>query len=328
MTEGGEKGTGAVAADESDCHGALERAVGGYCRHLASVRRLSANTVRAYRADLLAYAAWARREGVDPLGVTHAELRRYLAELAQAGYSTRTRSRRLSALRGLYRWMSREGLCGDEAVTALASPRLARTLPHTMSDADVNVLLATCDTTKPAGVRDRAFLELLYASGARISEVSALDVDDVDLAQGQVRLFGKGSKERVVPLYEAALAWLRRYLEDARPSLVRPGGDGGEALLLSTRGNRMSADALRSDFERHVAAAGLDSSLTPHAMRHTFATELLDGGADLRSVQELLGHESLSTTQIYTHLSVDRLRAAARAAHPRAGHSPTRKPQL
>lgn len=326
---GGARERGAASVeDEPGCPRSLERAVAGYCRHLASVRRLSDNTVRAYRADLLSYAAWARREGVDPLDVTHAELRRYLAELAQAGYSTRTRARRLSALRGLYRWMSREGLCGGEAAAALASPRLARTLPHTMSDADVNALLATCDTTTPAGMRDRAFLELLYASGARVSEVSGLDVGDVDLARGQVSLFGKGSKERIVPLYDVALEWVRRYLEEARPSLVRPGGSGGEALLLSTRGNRMSADALRSSFERHVAAAGLDSSLTPHAMRHTFATELLDGGADLRSVQELLGHESLSTTQIYTHLSVDRLRAAASAAHPRASRGPTRKPQL
>lgn len=331
MRAGGETGTAdgeAAAGGPDDGHRALERAVGGYCRHLSSVRHLSENTVRAYRADLLAYAAWARREGVDPLRVTHAELRRFLAELARAGYSTRTRARRLSSLRGLYHWMAREGLCGDEAAAALSSPRLARVLPHTMSDADVGALLDTCDPATPAGVRDRAFLELLYASGARVSEVSGLDVGDVDLAQAQVSLFGKGAKERVVPLYETALSWLRRYLEEARPALVRPGGSGGEALLLSTRGNRMSADALRTCFERHVAAAGLDGSLTPHSMRHTFATELLDGGADLRSVQELLGHESLSTTQIYTHLSVDRLRAAARAAHPRAGHGPTRKPQL
>ncbi|MBM6774122.1 tyrosine recombinase XerC [Olsenella profusa] len=295
----------------------MAAAVDGYCRHLSSVRGLSENTVRAYRSDLLAYAAWARRTGVNALAVTHAEFRRYLAELTRAGYSARTRARHLSALRGLYRWMEREGVCGAGVVDALASPRLSRTLPRTMSDADVVALLSTCDAATPVGVRDRAFLELLYASGARVSEVSGLDVGDVDLAGARVSLFGKGSKERVVPLYETALSWVRRYLEEARPRLVRPGGTGGRALLLSTRGNRMSADALRTCFERHVAAAGLDASLTPHAMRHTFATELLDGGADLRSVQELLGHESLSTTQIYTHLSVERLRDAARSAHPR-----------
>lgn len=295
----------------------LEGHAARYCEHLARVRGLSANTVRAYRADLAAFAAWCRRTGTRPLGITHRELRAYLAELARAGYSPRTVNRHLSALRGLYRWMEREGACGSEAAAAVASPKVPRSLPRTMSDADVSALLATCDET-PEGVRDRALLELLYATGARVSEAAALRVGDVDLAAGQARLFGKGSKERIVPLYDAAVAWVRRYLEDARPELAARGRRGTEALFLSARGNPMSADALRTRFERHVALAGLDPALTPHAMRHTFATELLSGGADLRSVQELLGHESLSTTQVYTHLSVDRLRQAAERSHPRS----------
>lgn len=295
----------------------LERGAADYCSHLGEVRLLSPNTVRGYREDFEAFVSWARREGVAPLSLTNRELRAYLSELSRAGYSVRTISRRLSALRGLYRWMLREGRCPSAAVAAVTSPKLSKTLPRTMSDADVRVLLETCAGGDPVDLRDRAFLELLYATGARISEVAGLSVSDVDSASAQVRLFGKGSKERVVPLYESALDCVALYLERGRPHLVRDGRTT-DALFLSTRGNAMSADALRTRFKRRVAEAGLDPSLTPHAMRHTFATELLGGGADLRSVQELLGHESLATTQIYTHLSVDRLKDAAKAAHPRS----------
>lgn len=295
----------------------LDEAIADWCAHLASVRRLSANTVRSYRQDLGSFSAWVRREGVAPLTLTHRELRGYLAELSRAGYAPTTVARRLSALRGLYRWMLREGRCPSAAVAAVASPKLSKTLPRTMSDSDADALIATCAGDDPVDLRDGAFLELLYATGARISEAAGLEVGSVDFARRQVTLFGKGSKERIVPLYERALDSLRAYLERGRPALLRAGRPT-QALFLSTRGNPMTADALRARFERRVAEAGLDPSLTPHAMRHTFATELLSGGADLRSVQELLGHESLSTTQIYTHLSVDRLRDVALAAHPRA----------
>ena len=278
-----------------------------FVTYLSSVRNLSENTVRAYRTDLDAYCDWVEREGVRPLEVTHRQLRRFLGELSRARYATKTINRHLSAVRALYRWLVHEGLTDKDSAAAVASPKLARTLPKTMSDADASALMETCDTSDIVGIRDRAFLELLYASGARISEVSGLDVRDVDLASAQARLFGKGSKERI-----------GTYLREARPQLAaRAKGTPTQALFVSTRGNRMSANALRSCFERHAGLAGLDGSLTPHAMRHTYATELLAGGADMRSVQELLGHASLSTTQIYTHLSVDRLRDAARQAHPR-----------
>lgn len=297
---------------------ALERAIPAFCDHLAAVRNLSPHTVRGYRCDLEAYLAWARRRGVAPLTASHRELRAYLAELTRAGYSPRTVNRHLSSLRGLFRWMSREGLCDDGTVAALASPKVPRSLPRTMSDADAGALLDSCLADGPVGLRDRAFLELLYATGARVSEMASLRVGDLDFARGQARLFGKGSKERIVPVYESALDWARRYLDEGRPDLAARGDAAGEALFLSTRGNPMSADALRTVFERRVRQAELDGALSPHAMRHTFATELLGGGADLRSVQELLGHESLSTTQVYTHLSVERLREAAARAHPRA----------
>lgn len=318
MSEGATDGLSPEARSRADELDLLDSQIGGFCAHLATVRNLSTNTVRAYRCDLEAFREWAAREGVRPLSISHRELRSYLSELARAGYSSRTVNRHLSALRGLYRWMSRAGVCDGAAVAAVASPKVARALPATMSDAEAERLLATCDGGDPTSLRDRAFLELLYATGARVSEMAGLCVPDVDVPRAQVRLFGKGSKERIVPVYASALDWATRYLDEARPELAACARRASDALFLSTRGNPMSADALRTVFERRVAQAGLDPRLTPHAMRHTYATELLGGGADLRSVQELLGHESLSTTQVYTHLSVERLRDAAARAHPRA----------
>lgn len=290
-----------------------------FVSYLRGVRNLSENTVRAYETDLEAFCTWAQREGVVGYTASHRQLRRYLAELTRAGYSTRTVNRHLSAIRGLYKWLLSEGITTSDAAAALASPKIAKTLPRTMGDSDVNALVETCDKATTEGLRDAALIELLYATGARISEISRLDVGDIDFAQAQVSLFGKGSKERVVPIYQRALAVVRDYLEQSRPLLAarKRGAEKTCALFVSTRGNRMSADALRTVFERHVALAGIDVGVTPHAMRHTYATELLSGGADLRSVQELLGHESLATTQIYTHLSVERLKEATRQAHPR-----------
>lgn len=290
-----------------------------YLSYLSGVRNFSENTVRAYATDIEAYLAWVRREGVTAASISHRSLRRYLAELTRAGYSTRTVNRHLSAIRGLYKWLVSQGRVTGDAAAALASPKIAKTLPRTMSDSDVDALLDTCDASTLEGLRDQAIIELLYATGARISEISRLNVADIDPAQAQVRLFGKGSKERVVPVYERALAVLRQYVQQARPALCarRKRGEATGALFVSVRGNRMTADALRTCFERHVRLAGIESGVTPHAMRHTYATELLSGGADLRSVQELLGHESLATTQIYTHLSVERLKEATRQAHPR-----------
>ena len=298
----------------------FESYVDDFVTYLAHVRRLSPNTVRAYQTDLEAYVAWTHREGVAPLEVSHRQMRRYLAELTRAGYSPKTINRHLSAIRMLYRWLIHEGITDKDCAAAIASPKLAKSLPRTMTDGDARAILATCEGDDAESVRDRAVIELMYATGARISEVSALNVRDVDLRQRQVRLFGKGSKERIVPIYSEAARAIESYLATARPELaaLRKRGRPTGALFLSTRGSRMSADALRTRFEGHAAEAGLGTDITPHAMRHTFATELLSGGADLRSVQELLGHESLATTQIYTHLSVDRLKDATRQAHPRS----------
>ena len=288
-----------------------------YLEHLRAGRLASDNTLKAYGEDLGDLSSWLSGHGARACALDRDSLRSYLGDLVRAGYAERTINRRLSAIRGTYLWLARMGEPVRAGAAAIEGRRQPRTLPRTMSDAEASRLIDSCDGSA-AGLRDRALLELLYGTGARISEASALDVASVDLEACQVRLFGKGSKERIVPLYASATSAISAYLTDGRPRLVRPGGET-DALFISSRGNRMSAAALRDRFERHVLLAGLDSGLTPHSMRHTFATELLSGGADLRSVQELLGHESLSTTQIYTHLSVERLKAAARGAHPRSG---------
>ena len=295
----------------------FEQLAAEFIAYEADVRNLSANTIRAYRIDLAAFLAWTRREGVDPLGASHSELRTWLGELSRAGYASSTVNRHLSALRSLYRWICERDTTKANAAALVASPKQPQRLPKTMSDADVVALVAACGTDA-AGLRDAAMVELLYATGARISEGSRLDLKDVDFMQRQVRLFGKGAKERIVPVHARALDATRAYLAYARPIFVQHSHAPTAALLLSARGQRMSPDALRRRFAVLVARSGLDPALTPHALRHTFATELLAGGADLRTVQELLGHESLSTTQIYTHLSSRRLKEATLLAHPRA----------
>jgi integrase/recombinase XerD len=295
--------------------------VTSYVRYLSGVDGFSAHTVKAYEADLRQYCDWVAREGIMPLDVTHRELRRWLAEFSSSHYCVSTIDRHLSSVKGLYRWLVHEGLTDKDCAAALVGPKRDQTLPHTMSAEEVERLVSSCDMATDQGLRDRCFLELLAATGARISEISGLDVPDYDASRRQIRLFGKGSKERIVPVYEMAVALCERYLKEARPRLLaharRPNCDTA-AFFISSRGHRMSAAALRRSFERHVRKAELDPALTPHAMRHTYATELLAGGADMRSVQELLGHADLATTQIYTHVSIDRLKDATRKAHPRA----------
>lgn len=297
----------------------VEELLDGFLTYLADVRRLSAHTVRAYQTDLESYLGWCEQNGTNPLSITQRRLRAYLANMTRARYADKTINRRLSSLRTFYGWLVREEVLELNPAASIPGRKLPKTLPKTMVDEDVRRILEACEEGTAEGLRDRAFIELLYASGARISEVAGLKPEDIDFSQGQVRLFGKGSKERIVPLYAVALAAIGAYLQEGRPELVRrrKGMGSARALFVSARGNDMTAGALRTRFERLVKLAGVDGTVTPHAMRHTFATELLTGGADLKAVQELLGHESLATTQIYTHLSVERLKAATRQAHPR-----------
>ena len=308
------------AQEREDNQHEAQMLVEGYLGFLANVRRLSSHTVQAYQSDLRCFMDWCEREGVSPLEATRIDLRKYMAYLRQSDYANKTINRRISALRSYYTWVEREGKGNAAAAMSLKGRKMPKTLPKTMTDDDVTRLMDTCDVSNLEGLRDRAFLELLYATGARISEVAALCPEDVDLESKQVLLFGKRAKERIVPIYDLAAKVLSDYLREARPQLVAAGHMHGftPMLFVSTRGNGMSADALRRVFHKHMTMAGLDPRIAPHAVRHTFATELLTGGADLKSVQELLGHESLSTTQIYTHLSIEGLKQAAQLAHPRA----------
>lgn len=295
------------------------RMVCNYVLYLSEVRRLSRHTARAYNTDLQEYLDWCEREGVIPLEATRRQLRGYLAYMGRSGYADKTINRRLSSLKSFYMWVEREGMGTADSVAMLKGRRLSKMLPKTLTDDDISRLLDTCDKTTAEGMRDLAFIEMLYATGARISELATLEPSHIDYELGQVRIFGKRAKERIVPVYDVALKAVSVYVERARPTLVaaRREGEPARTLFVSTRGNEMSGDALRKTFHTHMRLAGLDDTITPHGIRHSFATELLSGGADLKAVQELLGHESLATTQIYTHLSIDRLKSATRQAHPR-----------
>ena len=287
-----------------------------YLTHLRVERAASPQTVRAYSADLKRYLEWAERTGVDPITLTHRRMRLYLGEMDRAGYARRTVARRLSSVRSLFAYLVAEGLVASDPSSVLATPKIPSRLPNVIPDDALRALLEAPDPSKPSGLRDRAVLELLYATGARVSEVVGLRVSDLDFAQGQVRLFGKGAKERIVPVYEVALAAVKAYLRDGRPELVRTAAQ--DHLFLSSRGAALSADAVRRLFRRYATVAGATAGISPHSMRHTFATHLVEAGADLRTVQELLGHVALSTTQIYTHLSMKRLQDVHGKAHPRA----------
>ncbi|WP_246061596.1 tyrosine recombinase XerC [Lapillicoccus jejuensis] len=298
-----------------------EAVVRDFERHLRSERGRSEHTTRAYLGDVRHLLAWAQESaGVQRVGeLSLADLRAWLADLSRAGAARTTVARRAAAARTFLRWATRTGRIPTDPSLRLTAPRRHRTLPGVLRAQEAAELLdvasVAADDDDPLHVRNRAVLELLYASGIRVGELVSLDVDDVDLREGLVRVLGKGAKERTVPFgvpaREALQAWLGR-----RSELVREGS--GPALFLGRRGRRVDARQVRELVHvllRHVPDA---PDLGPHGLRHSAATHLLEGGADLRMVQELLGHASLATTQIYTHVSVDRLRRSYEQAHPRA----------
>ena len=296
-----------------------------YGRALQVEYNASEHTVRAYMTDLDSFFMWCERNKVNPCAADHRNLRAYLGELDSARYARTTINRHLSALRGYYRWLNVCGELTNDPASVLQGPKQNRHLPKVLRPRDMVRLLSIHNDTDAAGnarkqtpedMRDQAILEFLYACGARISEASGLKTVDIDFQNAQVKVFGKGRKERIIPLHDMCIQALKRYLHYGRDKLLA--GKSSEYFFVSSRGNQMSADAMRKMFKKTVRAAGLDDSLSPHDMRHTFATDLLDGGADLRSVQEMLGHSSLSTTQIYTHLSPARLKDVHAQAHPRA----------
>ncbi len=276
-------------------------------------RGLAENTLSAYRSDLLLFSVWAASRSRGLLEVGPADLSDFMAE--QLGTPVRTVARRLSALRRFYRYQVQRGTLDHDPSARLESPRLARRLPGVLSETQVEELLAAPDVSSALGLRDRAMLELLYASGLRVSELVGLTVNRINLTQSTVRVSGKGAKERLVPFGEEAADWLERYLARGRPEILS--GRVSEALFPSRRAKAISRQAFWQAIKRYALRAGIEREISPHTLRHAFATHLLDHGADLRVLQMLLGHSDLSTTQIYTHVARERLKQIHAEHHPR-----------
>ncbi|MDP9394779.1 MAG: tyrosine recombinase XerC [Actinomycetota bacterium] len=284
-------------------------------------RGLSPHTVRAYVGDIRQLAEHATRGGVaDPADLDLRLLRSWLARLQTGGMARSSTARRASVARRFTAWAARRGLLAEDAGSALVSPRVHRPLPHVLRQDDIGAVLSgvgtIADASDPVVTRDLALVELLYACAIRVGELCRLDIDDVDRERNLVRVVGKGDRERRVPIGAPALRALERWLRTGRPSLVRPAS--GPALFLGVRGARIDQRTVRRAVHALLASMPGMVSVGPHGLRHSAATHLLEGGADLRSVQELLGHATLATTQVYTHVSVERLKATYEQAHPRA----------
>ncbi len=290
-----------------------------YREHLES-RHLSPFTVRNYLTDLGHFLAFLEQEGVALEGLTRQDFRRYLARLLEEGVATASVARKVSTVRTFLRFLVREGYLAQDPLAGVRGPKRPRRLPAYLSPQQVAALIEAASGLGPFDLRDRALLELLYASGVRVSEAVGLDVDDVDLRAGMARVRGKGGKERMVLLGRPAVEALRRYLAQGRPALARSPQEG--ALFLNRDGRRLSARSVQAIVRAYAQKAGIDRRVWPHLLRHTFATHMLDGGADLRVVQELLGHASPTSTQIYMHVTQEHqrrryLEAFYHQAHPR-----------
>lgn len=279
-------------------------------------RGLSANTLGSYQSDLRHAALWLAQAGTNLAGASRADLQAYLAALVGQRLKPRTSARRLSSLRQFYQWAVRETVLGNDPTALIEAPKLGRPLPKSLSESEVEALLQAPDPDSPEGQRDRCMLEVLYATGLRVSELVGLTADQISLAQGLVRVVGKGGKERLVPLGDEAAEWIRRFAAVGRRELL--GERQCNAFFPTRRGSGMTRQAFWYRIKKYAQAAGINTALSPHTLRHAFATHLLNHGADLRVVQLLLGHSSLSTTQIYTHVAKERLKNLYAEHHPRA----------
>ncbi|MFC5699234.1 site-specific tyrosine recombinase XerD [Pseudomonas sp. GCM10022186] len=276
---------------------------------------LSEHTRSAYRSDLAHFNGWLDERGLSLDRAGRDLILDHLAWRLEQGYKARSTARFLSGLRGFYRFLLRENLIAEDPTLQVDLPQLGRPLPKSLSEADVEALLEAPDLDDPIGLRDRAMLEVLYACGLRVTELVSLTLEQLNLRQGVLKVFGKGSKERLVPLGEEAIAWLERYQREARPFLLD--GRPSDVLFPSLRGEQMTRQTFWHRIKHQAQVAGIGKSLSPHTLRHAFATHLLNHGADLRVVQMLLGHSDLSTTQIYTHIARARLQELHARHHPR-----------
>ncbi len=319
--------------------GGIEPLVLEFLAYLELERGLSRNTLQAYRSDLLQFGEFLRRREVDPLRAGHGDLAAFLSDLAtdaapepgdgeegssreqdtaiaRTAVSAATLRRKAACLRSFYRHLRREGTIAHDPTAELRGPRRTQRLPAALTRGEVTRLLGEPRGTEPLALRDRALLELMYACGLRASEATGMELGDIDLEEGVLRARGKGAKERIVPIGSSAIAATRAYLRRGRPALV--GVQVQSRLLVNSRGGGLTRQGLYKIVQGHARRAGLDQKMSPHTLRHTFATHLLAGGCDLRSLQEMLGHADLATTQVYTHLSAERLKDVYFDAHPRA----------
>jgi integrase/recombinase XerD len=276
---------------------------------------LSRNTLDAYRQDLTQWGLWLASRNGDLVQADEKDLKNYLAHLFAKQAKPRTSSRALSSLKRFYQYLVREQLINTDPTLNIDSPKIPRSLPKTLTEADVETLLAAPDADTLLGLRDRAMLETLYASGLRVSELVELKLNETNLDMGVVRVMGKGSKERLVPLGEEAVDWLKQYLSEARQHILS--GQLSDAVFVTARGGAMTRQSFWHLIKRYALASGISQAISPHTLRHAFATHLINHGADLRVVQLLLGHADITTTQIYTHVARERLKKLHEQHHPR-----------
>ncbi|WIY81840.1 site-specific tyrosine recombinase XerD [Propionimicrobium sp. PCR01-08-3] len=306
----------------------LQRLVIGYLDHLTVERGLSPNTIAAYRRDLTRYVVWLTKRGIhDVTEISTSDIEAYQMSLVAGDethrpLATSSVARMIVAVRALHGFATSEGLASENVAIDVNPPNVGKRLPKALSVDEVQRLLDSIDRTEPIGLRDAALLEMLYGTGARITEITSLDVDDLtrirDDPEAGLRLVGKGDKQRMVPLGSYARQAVDAWLVRGRPALVASAGRTSPALFVNTRGNRLSRQSAWGIIRDRAAQAGITTEVSPHSLRHSFATHLLDGGADVRVVQELLGHSSVTTTQIYTEVTVEHLREVYRSTHPRA----------
>jgi integrase/recombinase XerC len=295
----------------------IEHNLNSYMNHLAGEKNSSQYTLRNYRREISEFLEFARHKGVASWDKIDKEIvRDYLLWLNAEEYAKASVARRLSELRSFCRYLIREKVLATNPFDAVSAPKLPKRLPRFLSNDEVKALLATPPTSDPQGMRDRAILELLYATGIRVSELAGLNLADVDGPRAQIKVLGKGNKERLVLIGKPALRAVQTYIREGRPKLI--GKKTSNAVFLNRFGGRLTVRSVQMTLAKYARLAGIKGEVTPHVLRHTFATHLLDGGADLRSVQELLGHESLSTTQIYTHVTQTRSREVLMDSHPGA----------
>ena len=301
----------------------MKEDIDSFLTYLTVEKGFSDNTVAAYRNDLSRLASFveeeATKQGVAPSWANFGRqgMLSYLLDLNQRSYAPTTRARKVAAARSFFKFLLAEGIIKEDPTENVKSPAVGRALPKPISVSQVRALLEQpTKRSTPDAKRDAAMLQLLYASGMRVSELVSLNLEDVNTIDGDVRCFGKGHKERIVPIHKQAVQAIDEYVKEARPRLVR--NDKEKALFLNRRGDRLTRQGFWQILKEYAKSAGLEGEVTPHTLRHSFATHMLSGGADLRAVQELLGHANISTTQVYTHLTTEHIRRAYEQSHPRA----------